>query len=76
MDNSSFNASSVQGFVCTILLFVFSKITSGYMLFSYIKISDVASAATILSGTVVVLVNLPKVINVYHQYLKPKRRKK
>lgn len=70
MDNSSFNPGSFRGFLFTSLLYVFSKISAGYMLFAYIKISDVASMATIVSGMVVVIVNVPKVINVYDKYIK------
>lgn len=60
MDNSSFNPGSIRGFVCTILLYLFAKIT----------VSTVASFATIASGMTVVLVNIPKIVAVYDKYIK------
>lgn len=61
MDNSSFNPGSMRGFLCTILLYVFAKIT----------VSTFASFATIASGLTVVVVNIPKIVAVYYKYVKP-----
>jgi hypothetical protein len=66
MDNNSFNPSSIRGFLCTILLYIFAKVT----------VSNVASFATIASGCTVVIVNIPKILLVYNNYLRPKRKRK
>lgn len=51
----------VIGGLITLILYIVAKIT----------LSDLASIATICSGSVVILVNLPKVIDVYSKYIKP-----
>jgi hypothetical protein len=66
MDNSSINPGSLRGFLCTILLYIFARIT----------VSNVASIAMILSGCTVFLVNLPKMIAVYQTFIRPKIKRK
>lgn len=67
------NFNSVIGFAVTGLLYIFSKIAFVFerILFINIDLGKLASAATILSGMTVVLINVPKIVRVYSAYVKP-----
>ena len=54
------------GGLITLTLYIISKIT----------VSDLASMATILSGCIVVFVNLPKAVVVFNKHIKPVFKKK
>lgn len=54
------NYGSIGGISITVILWIISKIT----------LSDVATVATILSASTVILVNIPKLIPIYKKIFK------
>ena len=60
------DGSGIGGGLITLFLYIVSKIT----------LSDLASAATIISACTVIIVNMPKVVEVLRKYFKSKKVKK
>lgn len=56
--------SSIGGISITVILWIISKIT----------LSDVATIATILSASTVILVNIPKLIPIYKKIFKRNKK--